>query len=228
MVLPIPHARRDTPYENNGFKNQYPAGFISNRDIGEDGIDKEVQEFSSANNMVLPIPHARRDSPYEYNGFKNQYPAAFMKTKDIGETGIDEEVHGFASANNMVLGIPHARRDTPYEYNGYISPGPASFMGVRPKKVKDIGEKGVDEEVHGFVSANNMVEGTPLRRRQTAYDPNGSDPSAQPSDFAFRPTNIRDIGEKGVDEEVQGFVSANNMVQPTPLRRRDDPYQYNG
>jgi hypothetical protein len=224
MVLPIPHARRDSPYEYNGFKNQYPASFMTNgnRDIGEGNIDKEVQEFASSNNMVQPIPNARRDSAYEYNGYKNQYPAGFTATKDIGEGGIDEEVHGFASANNMVLGIPHARRDTPYEYNGYKNQYPASFMVSAPKakKVKDIGEKNIDEEVHGFVSANNMVEGTPLRRRQVAYAPNGSDPSAQPSDFVFRPTKLKDIGEKNIDEEVHGFVEANNMVEGNPLRRR--------
>jgi hypothetical protein len=230
MVLPIPHARRDSPYEYNGFKNQYPASFTANRDIGEGGIDKEVQEFASSNNMVQPIPNARRDSAYEYNGFKNQYPAGFTATKDIGEGGIDEEVHGFASANNMVLGIPHARRDTPYEYNGFKNQYPAGFMGVAPKakKVKDIGEKNIDEEVHGFVSANNMVEGTPLRRRQTAYEYNGSDPSAHPSDFVFKPIKLKDVGEKGIDEEVHGFVSANNMVEGTPLRSCQAAYDYNG
>merc|ERR1712031_126580 len=106
--------------------------------------------------------------------------------------GMDEEVHGLVSANNMVLPIHHARRQSPYEYNGYVSPGNFAFK-PQPKKKKDIGEKNIDEEVHGFVSSNNMVEPTPLRRRQSAYDPNGSDPSAQPSDFAaFRPTNMRD------------------------------------
>jgi hypothetical protein len=44
--------------------------------------------------------------------------------------------------------------------------------------LKDIGEQGVDPEVHGFVSNNNMVQPTPLARRDTAYDFNGGDPSA--------------------------------------------------
>jgi hypothetical protein len=38
MVKPIPHARRQEPYEANGYKNEYPAAsFILHpkRDIGE-------------------------------------------------------------------------------------------------------------------------------------------------------------------------------------------------
>jgi hypothetical protein len=111
--------------------------------------------------MVLPIPHARRDTAYPPNGASNQYPSSFYgkPRKDIGETGINPEVHGFASNNNMVLPIPHARRDTPYDYNGSSPKSqPSGFVGVRffrPKK--DIGEVKLDPEVHGFASSNNMV-----------------------------------------------------------------------
>jgi hypothetical protein len=47
---------------------------------------------------------------------------------------------------------------------------------MRPRK--DIGETGVNPEVHGLVSRNNMVAPIPNARRKEAYDPNGSDPSA--------------------------------------------------
>lgn len=47
---------------------------------------------------------------------------------------------------------------------------------MRPKK--DIGETGVDPEVHGLVSRNNMVPPIPNARRKVAYDSNGSDPSS--------------------------------------------------
>ena len=50
---------------------------------------------------------------------------------------------------------------------------------MRPEKKKDVGEKGLDPEVHGLVSRNNMVPPIPNARRKEAYDPNGSDPSAQ-------------------------------------------------
>jgi hypothetical protein len=76
----------------------------------------------------------------------------------------------------MVLPIPHARRQEPYEYNGYISPGNSGFIAGKPsqpKKKKDIGEKNINEGVHGFVSHNNMVEPTPYARRQSAYEYNG-------------------------------------------------------
>lgn len=68
MVLPIPHARRETPYLPNG--SDETSHFLGKprKDIGEKGIDEEVHGFASSNNMVLPIPHARRDTPYDPNG----------------------------------------------------------------------------------------------------------------------------------------------------------------
>jgi hypothetical protein len=96
--------------------------------------------------------------------------------------------------------------------------------------LKDIGEKGIDEEVHGFASNDIMVEGHPLPRRQTPYDYNGQDPSAHPSDFLgvrfLRPR--KDIGEGGVDPEVHGFVRANNMVPPIHNARTREADLANG
>ena len=114
----------------------------------------------------------------------------------------------------MVLPIPHARRDTPYLPNGSDpSSHPSSFTGVRfSKPRKDIGEGGIDPEVHGFASSNNMVLPIPHARRDTPYLPNGSDSSAHPSSFVYRPK--RDIGESGVSEEVHGFVSGVDVVLP--------------
>jgi len=223
MVLPIPHARRDSPYEYNGYKNQYPSftGF-RNRDIGETGVDPEVHGIVAANNMVPPIHNARRDSAYEYNGYKNQYPSFTASRPDIGETGLDPEVHGFASSNNMVLPIPHARRDSPYEYNGYKNVYPEGFIG-RPMNRRDIGETGVDPEVHGLVSANNMVPPIHNARRDSPYEYNGYQ-NVYPSGFV----RTRDVGEAGMDPEVHGLVSNNNMVQPIPHARRQEPYNYNG
>ena len=66
---------------------------------------------------------------------------------------------------------------------------------MRPEKKRDVGEVNLDPEVHGFVSNNNMVQPIPNARRNDPYLPNGSDPSAHPSNFAFRPTKLRDIGE---------------------------------
>lgn len=130
----------------------------------------------------------------------------------------------------MVLPIPHARRPDAYLPNGSDPSAHPSDFAFRPKKVKDIGEQGVNPEVHGFVSSNNMVEPTPYARSQTAYDLNGSDPSAHPSAFVgvrfMRPK--KDIGEQGVDPEVHGLVSRNNMVLPIPHVRRQEAYEPNG
>ena len=61
MVLPIPHARRDTPYDYNGSDpSPQPSGFVGvrfmrpekKRDVGEVNLDPEVHGFVSNNNMV--------------------------------------------------------------------------------------------------------------------------------------------------------------------------------
>jgi hypothetical protein len=99
-----------------------------------------------------------------------------------------------------------------------------------------VGEKGMNEEVHGLVKANNMVPPIPNARRADAYQPNGSDASAHeapdlPGKFHYAqmgPKHRRDIGEGNIDPEVHGFASANNAVQPIQNARRNEPYNPNG
>lgn len=127
----------------------------------------------------------------------------------------------------MVLPIPHRRSGDAPLLNGSDPSAHPSDFAYRPKKVKDISEQGVAPEIHGFVSNNNMVEPVPYDRVASAYEYNGSDPSAHPSSFiASRPR--KDIGEQGVDAEVHGLVSNNNMVLPIPHRRPAAAYEPNG
>lgn len=138
-------------------------------------------------------------------------------------------MHGLVAANNMVLPIPHRRNENAPLPNGSDPSSHPSDFAYRPKnkKVKDISEQGVTQETYGFVSNNNMVEPIPYDRHATAYDYNGSDPSAHPSSFiATRPR--KDIGEQGVDPEVHGLVSNNNMVLPIPHRRSEEAFVPNG
>merc|ERR1712147_171745 len=121
---------------------------------------------------------------------------------------------------------PHRRREDAYQPNGSSPKSQPSDFIMKP--LRDIGEQGINPEVHGFTSANNMVLPIPHRRREDAYQPNGSSPKSQPSDFIYRPKKVKDIGEQGVNPEVHGFVSNNNMVEPTPLPRTDTAWPVNG
>ena len=87
--------------------------------------------------------------------------------RDIAERKMDEEVHGFAADN--VPGIPHERSPLAPGYNGNRDVWPEP----KPKKKslhqkhhrhskRDIAERKMDEEVHGF-SADN-VPGIPYDR----------------------------------------------------------------
>jgi hypothetical protein len=204
--------------------------------------------------MYQPLPHARVETPYPDNGsaeggWGNGLPSFVQRPrKDIGETGIDPEVHGMASANNMVSPIPNWRRDTPYPANGSAESGPVGagwgdgLPGFAQRPKKDIGETGIDPEVHGMASANNMVSPIPNWRRDTPYPDNGSAETGpvgagwgdglptfaqwNPPRFVQKPR--KDIGETGIDPEVHGMASANNMVSPIPNWRRDTPYPDNG
>merc|ERR1719223_1521156 len=96
----------------------------------------------------------------------------------------------------MVSPIPNWRKDTAYPANGWDSSAhPSSFI-ARPKK--DIGEGGIDAEVHGMASANNMVSPIPNWRKDTAYPANGWDSSAHPSSFI----SASDVNNVNIKPEV--------------------------
>ena len=140
------------------------------KDISDKKIDPEVHGFASADSSVQPIAHARSDQPYIPNG--SALPASWnkaqMKRKDISDKKIDPEVHGFASADSSVQPVAHARSEDPYIPNG--SKLPASWNKAQVKK-RDIGDKQIDPEVHGFASADTNVLPRPLRRADTPAGP---------------------------------------------------------
>ena len=100
------------------------------------------------------------------------------KNPDIGRAGQISGVPEFLKEDIMYQPLPHARPETPYAATGsnpsaHDSEGnPYAFAQVRPKK--DIGEVGVDAEVHGFVKANNMVSPVSNWRPDSPYAYNGS------------------------------------------------------
>jgi hypothetical protein len=202
----------------------------------------------------MPYPADKPEDPYPFNGDHasahsgDGEPYAFAqapnhirhKKKDIGEGGIDPEVHGMASANNMVSPISNWRPEEPYAENGSaeLGWGNVAFRkkhhaGVRfvqqPKRTKDIGEGGIDAEVHGMASANNMVSPISNWRPEEPYAENGSaDLGWGNVAFGQQPRKKKDIGEGGIDAEVHGMASANNMVSPISNWRPEEPYAANG
>ena len=79
-----------------------------------------------------------------------------------------------------------------------------------------------------MASANNMVSPVHNWRPSEAYAPNGSHPKAHSADFAQLEQPRKDIGEKGIDPEVHGMASANNMVSPVHNWRSPEPWAPNG
>jgi len=146
-----------------------------------------------------------------------------------------------ASANNMVSPIHNWRPEEPYAENGSAELGWGSVAfnkkhgakGVRfvqqPKRTKDIGEGGIDPEVHGMASANNMVSPIHNWRPEEPYAANGSAELGWGDvSLGQQPRRTKDIGEGGIDPEVHGMASANNMVSPIHNWRPEEPYDANG
>lgn len=83
----------------------------------------------------------------------------------------------------------------------------------------------MDEEVHGFASADrNVPPINQIVKRETPYPANGWQ-----SGWALPQKNKNDISEKGMDEEVHGFASADRNVPPiNQIVKRETPYPANG
>ena len=147
--------------------------------------------------------------------------------KDIGDQGIDEEVHGFAANDKSVLPQPWRRVKEAYPTNGVFNPKfqwldkPAAFV---QKDKKDIGDQGIDEEVHGFASNDKSVLPQPWRRVKEAYPKNGVfNPKFEWLDKPAAFAQKQDIGNsKYVRPDVWKFVDE-NIGQIPQWRRKTAP-----
>merc|ERR1719247_936931 len=91
---------------------------------------------------------------------------------------MDEEVHGFVWEALPPLNT-RVRSTDPFIPNGSDPSAidPSFAQGKHHKSKKDIAERGMDEEVHGFVWEALPPLNTRVRSTD-AFIPNGSDPSA--------------------------------------------------
>ena len=108
-----------------------------------------------------------------------------------------------------------------------------SAFSLANKDKKDIGDQGINEEVHGFAANDKSVLPQPWRRVKEAYPANGVfNPKFEwldkPAAFAQKDKN--DIGNKKIDEEVHGFATNDKNVLPEPWSRADEanPMVMNG
>jgi len=210
-------------------------------DVAERGMDEEVHGFVTEALPPLNIKVKSTD-PFVPNGSDPSAfeGAAFMQNKhhhhkqpDIAERGMDEEVHGFCVDSLPPLNT-RERSNMPFLPNG--SNGQAfkgSAMSERKHhhhKRPDVAERGMDEEVHGFVT--EALPPLNIKVKSTdPFIPNGSDPSAFEG-AAFMQNKHHhhkqpDIAERGMDEEVHGFCV--DSLPPLNTRERSSmPFLPNG
>jgi hypothetical protein len=97
---------------------------------------------------------------------------------------------------------------------------------------KDVAERGMDEEVHGFVW-HALPPLNTFERSKDPFVPNGSDPSAFDG-AAFNQKRHHhkhhkrpDVAERNMDEEVHGFV-ADSLPPLTEWEHTKSPFIPNG
>ena len=202
-------------------------------------MDEEVHGF--VKEAIPPLnTRVRSDEPFVPNGSdpSAHEGAAFNQKKhhrkhhkkpDVAERGMDEEVHGFVTDALPPLNT-RVRSTMPFVPNGS---DPSAFEGAafnqkkhhrKHHKRPDVAERGMDEEVHGFVTDALPPLNTRVRSTMP-FVPNGSDPSAHEG-AAFLGKKP-DVAERGMDEEVHGFVT--DALPPLNTRVRSTmPFIPNG
>merc|ERR1711934_221474 len=186
------------PASGYGYVNPDAAALLQHhhrhhaRDVSEKQIDEEVHGFVNPNTETLNW--ARSQDPFIMNGSKNPEsgygyvpPAELYQhrhhrynpnyRRDISEKQIDEDVHDFANPNTEVLNwprtpdsfIPNGSKNPESGY-GYVPP--ALLQHHNRHNMRDVSEKQIDEEVHGFVNPN--TETLNWARSQDPFIMNGS------------------------------------------------------
>lgn len=144
------------------------------------------------------------------------------KRPDVAERGMDEEVHGFVKEAIPPLNT-RVKSEDAFVPNGS---DPSAHEGAafsetkhhkKHKKRWGISDEGMDSYVHGFV--NGALKDFDTEYRSPGYHiPNGSDPSAFEGSVPSEKTGFSekkhhkkhhrrpDVAERGMDEEVHGFV----------------------
>jgi len=124
----------------------------------------------------LPEPWRRATEAYPINGFKNpefqwvdkKQGLAEKDKQDIGDKKIEEHVHGFINADNSMHPTPYPRVE--HSINGVHNPDfqwvNKSALAEKDKDKHDIGDKKINEEVHGFVVRDPNIHGTPDTREE--------------------------------------------------------------
>ena len=153
-------------------------------DISEKGIDENVHWFANPNTETLNWERSKE--PFVPNGsnpkaFKGSASLYQRRRGDLSETGMNEDVHDFVNKQPQVPRLAYPREEAPPLYNGsgpkahkvaLYQEAPVSSQKYR----KDISEKGIDPEVHGF--ANSMVDRLNGVRPEDPPLYNGSGPKA--------------------------------------------------
>jgi len=220
------------------------------RNIGEKGVEEEVHGF--VKEYTSPIAEdVRSDKAHVPNGSDPSAHGASLhqahsrkhhgkghKTRDVAERGMEEEVHGFVTEYLPPLN-EWERRDTPYDANGSDpSAHDASLHQTGHKKhhshhKHDVAERKMEEEVHGFTSEyTSPVNEIP--RSEHAYPKNGANAASlhqhkrKHQKHHHHGKHHKNIGKDGIDGQVQGWTSSQNVIESLPGVKVPTAYDPNG
>ena len=241
----VPNGSDESAWEGASFnQRRHHSRHHKRPDVAERGMDEEVHGF-----VVDSLPplntRVRSTMPFVPNGSDpsaHDGVAFLAKRPDVAERGMDEEVHGFVVDSLPPLNT-RVRSTLPFVPNGSdpSAHSPAGYSAAERKHhhkhhKRDIAERGMDEEVHGFCTDSLPPLNTRVRSK-LPFVPNGSDasahsPAGEPYSAAERRHHSRhhkrpDINERGMDEEVHGFVT-DSLPPLNGWERSTKPFVPNG
>jgi len=153
---------------------------------------------------------------------------------------MDPYVHGFVSGalkdhlsepRSINPHLPNGSDPKAFEGSATLSQKKHNKKHHKKHHKHDVAERGMDEEVHGFVKEAIPPLNTRVRS-EAPFVPNGSDDSAfEGAAFTAKKHQKkhgkRDIAERGMDEEVYDFT--NELINPLNVKvRSTDPFVPNG
>jgi hypothetical protein len=100
-----------------------------------------------------------------------------------------------------------------YPVNGFKNPG-FQWLDLAQQEKADIGDKKIEQRVHGFINADNSMHPTPYPREEHAVN------GVLNPDFQHL-AQKEDIGDKKIEQRVHGFINADNSMHPTPYPREE-------
>jgi hypothetical protein len=225
----VPNGSDATSHAEQGHKHRHHKRHHHGKhhkkeNIGSDGIDGQVQGWTSSQNVIEALPGIKKPTEYDGNGSAASAHPSLAQGGNIAEPSMHDYVHGLTSGMNVVEAMPEIRKKYPYWGEGSLSHsgsfaqserGIYDLQRLNQVEKRDIASRGMDDNVHAAAAGSNVVEAIPQGRQAYSYNNNGWLNTAQVDAAPEQKKDIRNTNE--VRPDVWHVV--HDSISSTPLPR---------